>query len=1392
MANALPNFEHFPVHSDEATLGTRWKRWLTRFEILLTALSVTDKARKKALLLHYAGDEVFTIYESFTAQQRGEGDDVNDEYKTLVDSFNAHFTPKKNIDFETFKFHQCRQNEGETIDAFHTRLRLLAARCDFANEDREIKAQILQGCTSSRLRKRALRDEKLTLTQLLDTARLLELSDKQAQEIEGACSATAHMVISQHRHTSSRMKTDRSRSRQHLQQRGPQQHSSQGSTSLKKHYVTGNSSQNSKMCSWCGGQQHPREKCPAKEKTCNSCSKVGHYAKVCRSGKPRSYPRRRPANVMNIQCCDDQSSDDEYIFGVRSSDKTPCIILTLSSKTVPFFVDTGASVNVIDEQSFKSMNMNIELSPSSTTIYAYGTKEPLHVLGQFTTDVTYKDTVTTATFHVVQPKPNAKGGNLLGAGTAEKLRIVSFAFATSVRTVADTLCDENPTLFQGIGKMKNVKVTLYEDNSVSPVAQPHRRIPYHMRKKVEEELQRLEDLDIIEKVDGPTPWVSPIVVVPKSKKPDEIRICVDMRMPNKAIKRTRHIMPTVDDILMRLNEATVFSKLDLNSGYHQLELDEQSRNITTFSTHVGLRRYKRLNFGVTSAAEIFQNHIAEIISDIPGVLNTSDDILIYGKTQEEHDRTLKKVFARLKEKNLTLNRIKCEFNKDTIEFYGFTFGQNGISPDPKKVEAVCKATAPGNVKEVRSFLGLTNYVSRFIPNYAQITKPLRDLTRKNAEWSWSTAQEDAFSELKSKLMSSQVMSYYNPDAATEVVVDASPFGLGAVLIQRDDKGTQHTVAYASRALTDVESRYSQTEREALAVVWACEHFYLYLFGHHFTVISDHKPLEGIFNSTTSRTSARIERWNLRLQAFDFTLRYQPGDGNPADFLSRHPVEKAENKTKHEKTVADDYVNFLVNHTIPKAMTTQEIISATREDPTLQAVKKALKHGQWQLPSDPSIDVSSFQIFKTIKDELSLCEDSDIILRCNNIVIPRSLQQRTIDIAHEGHQGIIKTKRLLREKVWFPYIDRLVDNTVKSCLACLATVPEHVVEPLKMTDLPAHPWSEVSVDFTGPLPSGEYLLVVTDAYSRFPEVEIIKSTSFKSTVPKLDAIFARHGVPDILKSDNGPPFNSHEFGQFAAQLGFKHQKVTPLWPQANGGVERCMPMLKKVIRSAHIENKNWKQEMYKFLRNYRATPHSSTGVTPAEALFGRKIKVKLPEAPTFPNSHSRHAHLDTHMRQHDFLMKKKMKNYAEAKRNVSTTDIHVGDTVLVRQPKKNKLTPYYNPKPMQVTAKKGPMLTAKQSGGTHITRNSSHFKKITAAGSSLQPLNLPENLPDDGGMNDDDLCPVPLDDEHFLQSSDVQQPPDQPLPDSVASHQTPRKYPMRVRAKPSYLKDYVLK
>ena len=251
-------------------------------------------------------------------------------------------------------------------------------------------------------------------------------------------------------------------------------------------------------------------------------------------------------------------------------------------------------------------------------------------------------------------------------------------------------------LFHGVGKLKNRQVNLHIDKTIQPVAQPHRRIPFDVCKLVEKKLEALEKEDIIETVTGPMPWVSPLVMVPKPKNPDDIRICVDMRHPNKAIKRERHITPTIDEITTVLNKACVFSKFDLNQGYHQIELAEESRYITTFSTHLGLRRYKRLNFGGTSAAEIFQNVIRETLTGIPGTMNISDDILVYGKSQEEHNSNLNATLQRLKERNLTLNKAKCEFNKSSVEYFGYKFSVEGIASDPRKVEAIKKAKPPSN------------------------------------------------------------------------------------------------------------------------------------------------------------------------------------------------------------------------------------------------------------------------------------------------------------------------------------------------------------------------------------------------------------------------------------------------------------------------------------------------------------------------------------------------------------------------------------------------------------------------------------------------------------------------------------------------------------------------
>ena len=848
--------------------------------------------------------------------------------------------------------------------------------------------------------------------------------------------------------------------------------------------------------------------------------------------------------------------------------------------------------------------------------------------------------------------------------------------------------------------MKNFEVNLHIDESVRPVAQPARRIPFHLRQKVSAALDKLEQQGIIEKVDGATPSISPLVVIPK--KDGDIRHCVDMRMANCAIQRERHPTPTVDDLIHALNGATVFSKLDLRSGYHQLCLAKESRHITTFATHEGLRRYKKLNFGTNSASEIFQHVIAEQIRDIRNI----------GKTQAEHDQALQAVFERFADKGLTLNKAKCEFNQTKLTFFGFVFSSHGISPDPQKVEAIHNATPPSSVKGVRSFLGMATYCAKFIPNFSDLTQLLRDLTKKNAHFQWTSQHDKAFQDVKTALTSETVMAYFDENKETELVTDASPFGLSAILSQKTP-GTENRkiVAYTSRSLSDVERRYSQTEREALAIVWAIERLHIYLYGAHFTLITDCKPVELILNNPQSKPPARIERWNLRLQDYDFEIKYIKGPENPSDYLSRHPPTDADFDATHFQTVADYYVRFLTHHAVPKAMTLLEIQEATKTDQTLQYLAGIIRSNEWQSINStlqtPGHDISipELKAFSNVKDELTANEHDNIILRGSRIVLPASLRLKAIQIAHEGHQGLVKTKKLLREKVWFPGIDNLAKQTVDNCISCQANGRTSRPEPLQMTKLPPQPWHTVNIDFCGPFPSGEYLLVVIDAYSRFPEVEIVKSTSAKSTIPKLEQIFARHGIPHILKSDNGPPFPGHEFCQFMKELGITHRPSTPLWPQGNAEAENFMKPLVKAIKSAHNENKNWKRELFKFLLNYRATPHTTTSLSPAELLFNRKIHTKLPQI----NAESE-TKCHEEVKKRDSTAKAKMKVYADSKSSAKSSEISVGDTVLVRQRKKNKLTMKFDPSPYQVTKRKGSRVTASRNG-THITRNVSFFKKI---------------------------------------------------------------------------------
>ena len=614
---------------------------------------------------------------------------------------------------------------------------------------------------------------------------------------------------------------------------------------------------------------------------------------------------------------------------------------------------------------------------------------------------------------------------------------------------------------------------------------------------------------------------------------------------------------------------------------------------------------------------------------------------------------------------------------------------------------------------------MTSYCSKYIPDYATITAPLRELTRKNSTWTWGPKHQGAFEKIKHSLADETVLSYFSPRLATELVVDANPVGLGAILAQSEDNAgdkPKRVIAFGSRALTSVEQRYSQTEREALAIVWAIERFHAPL-----PIRKQFQPSDRPQTSGTNLEQFEIEatcphrEMEPPIAALQLQSNVSYRQEQPGRLHVRHPDLQTPSTSSRQEKVAEQYINFLSAEATPKAVTLQEIKDVTKADRVLQRAVEALHTGQWTpaIHQTPAADKPALQALKRVQRELNTNSDDTLLLKGSQIILPATLEQRVPTLAHEGRQGVVKTKQLLREKVWFPGIDHKVQQTVKNYIPCQACTPEKSCEPVQMSKLPTQPWSEVSIDFSGPYPSGEYLLVVSDDYSRYPVVNIIHSTSNKTVIPHLDRIFAQFGIPCLVRTDNGPPFNSREFRLFAEYLGFTHRRDTPRWPQANGEVERLMRTLGKAIKTAKIQHGSWKQALFQFLRIYRATSHATTGESPAKLMFGRPIRTILLERPPTTTQ-------DAGTRKRDEKRKQKIKKAADrGKHNVP--QLAHGDKVIIRQERRNKLTPHYEPRPLKVITVKGSMITAARPTGEKITRNRSHFKLIPDTSKTTTPV-----------------------------------------------------------------------
>lgn len=535
-----------------------------------------------------------------------------------------------------------------------------------------------------------------------------------------------------------------------------------------------------------------------------------------------------------------------------------------------------------------------------------------------------------------------------------------------------------------------------------------------------------------------------------------------------------------------------------------------------------------------------------------------------------------------------------------FSFLGHKVSAQGIAPLQTKVDALNAAPIPTDIIQLRSFLGMVEYYSRFMPRLASEVEPLRRFLRKDTPLVWDNEADRSFNQVKKLLSSAKTLRMFDPTLPTIVATDASAYGIGAMLQQSHGDGV-FPVAFASRTLTSTERRYSVGEKEALACLWACEKWHIYLWGRHFTLHTDHQALVSLLSTGgAGRRPLRITRWSHRLLKYNFTVEFQRGAENQvADALSRLPMSQEEEGMEFD----DEIVSFVALD--EECITKQQLQEETANDALLTAVMGYLT-SKWPPVSALSADAN---IFYDLKDTLSV--NDGLLLRGEQVVIPTTMRRTLVARAHEGHIGIEKTQARLRELYWWPRMNAEVRSAVCACKICNTSDKSARTSPtpLQPVPLPERPWSKVGIDVVGPFeraePACRYAITLVDYFSKWPEVQFCSNVTTGRITDFLSAIFAREGYPDSVVSDNGPQFVSGEFERFLKARGIKHQRVSVYYPQSKGQVERFNRTLKGFLQCATLERSSIRSSIVDYLMIYRCTPHATTGLSPALLLHGRK-------------------------------------------------------------------------------------------------------------------------------------------------------------------------------------------
>ena len=736
-----------PQHlSFEGTLAENWKEWLQGFRLYLIASGIDEKSGKVkvATFLHVAGVEARRIYNTFNTPEE-EAEDI----EVLIKNFQDYVEPRKNLTYLRHIFFTRNQETHETIDNYVTDLKNKAIQCEFVDlRESLIRDRIVCGIYNEACRARLLREADLPLAKCVDICRATEVSEKQLKSLhkEPVVAVAAHAV-----------------SRKRLSGKPEKL---QGRVNRKQNVNTSSASPTNQIsCNKCG-KQHEKGKCFAYNQTCYECRGRHHFAQYCTR-------RRRKTNVHSVEEGRDLFLGIVSVDSVQDSPWTEK--LTINNIPVTFKLDTGAQANIIPRNVFSTLQISQKnLQKVKVNLITYN-GNVMNPDGKIDIRCQIRNKTVTLPFYVT-----AKGSTpILGKQSCADLGLIQHVPAESIEytTVSkDNLIKQYHDVFTGLGRLPG-KYHIEIDSECTPVIHPPRKVPAALHRSVQEELQRMEDLGVITKQDSPTDWVHSMVTV---RKPGKIRICLDPRDLNPHIKREHYHLVTVEEIIERLPNAKVFSRFDATHGFWHIELDEESSKSLTFNTPFGRYRYLRLPFGITSASEVFSKRLQELFKDLPGVECLVDDILVHGETVVEHDQNLIRMLERCRQIGLKLNKEKVELRVPEVKYVGHIIGKDGLKVDPEKVRAIVNMPVPSDAQGVRRFLGLVQYVSKFIPNLADVSEPLRILTKNDVVWHWDKPQVESFTKLKNVLTCSPVLQIYDLRKEVTISVDASSKGLGAV------------------------------------------------------------------------------------------------------------------------------------------------------------------------------------------------------------------------------------------------------------------------------------------------------------------------------------------------------------------------------------------------------------------------------------------------------------------------------------------------------------------------------------------------------------------------------------------------------------------------------------